>query len=316
MTKKKKITITAIVLSVLLVIGALVLGHFLANREKEPDFGIKDTLADGGGKRATVILLGGQSNAAGCSRDEYLRLYVSNGQYAEYEAGYDNVYINYYVSGNNVSNEFVKCSTNQGEPGGYFGPELGMAQRLNDMYPDETFFIIKCAWSGSNLYQEWLSPSSPGPTGEYYTNFVEYVNTSIDYLISKNYDVSIAGMCWMQGESDSFGTDTATDYQDRLATFVDDLRKEFADHSVEGGMAFIDAYIADSVLWTHYMLLNASKKAVANMSPLNSVIDTISEGLTVTEEPASDPDLAHYDAVSELRLGQLFVEELLSIIIL
>ena len=38
------------------------------------------------------FLLIGQSNAAGCSRDEYLQKNVSPEQYAKYENGFDNVY--------------------------------------------------------------------------------------------------------------------------------------------------------------------------------------------------------------------------------
>ena len=128
---------------------------------------VADTLPDGGGKRATVILLGGQSNASGCAIDEYLKRNVSQEKYAEYQSGYDNVYIN-YLSTLNISGGFVKCATAQGEVGGYFGPELGLAERLSETYPDETFFIIKCAWGGTNLYDEWLSPSSKGNTGKKY----------------------------------------------------------------------------------------------------------------------------------------------------
>ena len=56
--------------------------------------------------------------------------------------GYDNVYINYFVSGNNESQEFVKCGAKQGENGVAFGPELGMAQKLHELYPDQ----IRMGW--------------------------------------------------------------------------------------------------------------------------------------------------------------------------
>ena len=46
---------------------------------KKQSFTINDTLEDGHGKKATVILLGGQSNASGCSLDEYLKMNVSEG---------------------------------------------------------------------------------------------------------------------------------------------------------------------------------------------------------------------------------------------
>jgi hypothetical protein len=163
---------------------------------------INDTLPDGFGKKATIILLGGQSNASGCSRDDCLRQTVSSEKYAEYQAGYDNVYIN-YVAGLNQSQAFVKCSTLQGEVGGYFGPELGMAEKLHQERPNELFFIIKCAWGNTNLFEQWLSPSSKGKTGTHYKQFINFVEANVKYLRSKNYDVQIEGLCWVQGESES-----------------------------------------------------------------------------------------------------------------
>ena len=73
MSKKKKI-----LLSILSVFCAVVLamGGFFAIREyvsyAKIHFTVQDTLPDGQGKKATIILLGGQSNASGCSRDDYL----------------------------------------------------------------------------------------------------------------------------------------------------------------------------------------------------------------------------------------------------
>ena len=202
--KKKKIiiwTVVAVIAAALLGIG--IYFGIQAYKYSQIRFDIKDTLPNGQGKKVTVILLAGQSNASGCSRDDYLQKNVSADQYTQYRNGYDNVYINYYVSGNNISQGFVKCAALQGETGGHFGPELGLAEKLNQLYPDEMFFIIKWAWGGTDLYNMWLSPSSNGTTGQLYTPFVKYVQTSLEYLTYKNYDVTIEGMCWMQGESDS-----------------------------------------------------------------------------------------------------------------
>ena len=41
------------------------------------------------------------------------------------------------------------------------------------------------------------------------------------------------------------------------------------------------------------------------------VIDTNKYGLTCSNEPIDAPDLAHYDSLSQLRLGNLFAEELI-----
>ena len=310
MSKRKKIIIsaTSVLFAVLIGLGCFFgIRHYLENKIT---FTINDTLADGNGKKATVILLGGQSNASGCSLDEYLKKNVSAEKYAEYQNGYDNVYIN-FLSGANRSQEFVKCSTLQGEIEGGFGPELGLAEKLNEMYPDRTFFIIKCAWGGTDLYSQWLSPSSKGKTGELYKQFVAYVETSMKYLISKNYDVSIEGMCWMQGESDCFLVESSENYGEHLNNFIKDIRKKFSKYAADDGIAFIDAYIANNpVFWVYYEAVNRGKQEVAALSPMNALVDTISAGLICTEEPEGTPDIPHYDSLSEIKLGHLFAEQI------
>ena len=57
-------------------------------------------------------------------------------------------------------------------------------------------------------------------------------------------------------------------------------------------------------------MLNASKDYVASLSNLNYVVDTIGHGLRYDQEPYGNVDTAHYDSMSELKLGILFVEYL------
>ncbi|MBR2442207.1 MAG: hypothetical protein IKB20_04000 [Clostridia bacterium] len=273
------------------------------------NFEVKDTLANGKGEKVKVILLAGQSNASGCSQDAYLQQKTSPEKYAEYQAGYDNIYINYYVSGANESKAFVKCGAKQGELNGHFGPELGMAEKLNALYPNEKFFIIKYAWGGTDLFQQWLSPSSDGKTGDLYNAFIEYVKVSMRYLRRKNYDAEIVGMCWMQGESDSFSVEHGTQYEVHLTNFINDMRKDLAKYGRE--IPFVDAYIADNpIYWVYCDLVNESKRKVNETVSRTALVDTIAQGLTCSEEPADNPDLAHYDSLSQLKLGNLFIEEL------
>ena len=308
MLKRKKVMIAAI--STLSVIGLCLSTGTSCFYEEKTTFTVNDTLPDGNGKEAIVILLGGQSNASGASLDEYLAKNVSPEKYDEYKEGYDNVYIN-FLSGPKTSQAFVPCSILQGEGESAFGPELGLADKLHEMYPDKTFFIIKCAWGGTNLYSQWLSPTSKGMTGSLYKQFIRFVNTSVDYLISKNYDVKIEGMCWMQGESDAFTVDHSEKYAEHLSNLIGDIRNEFSQYATEDGIAFVDAYIADTPgVWPYYEAVNRGKAEVAGRSPMNVVIDTIAAGLECTEEPEGAPDLAHYDSMSEILLGHLFAEAL------
>ncbi len=311
MTKRKKVTLLIISVLCAVLLGLGIFFGVRAHFENATRF-VNDCLPDGGGRQARVILLGGQSNASGCSRDEYLKKNVSADKYSQYHNGYDNVYINYFATGTNESCGFVKCAALQGEAGGFFGPELGLAEKLHETYPDDTFFIIKYAWGGSNLYDQWLSPSSSGKAGALYRDFVKFVEASMKHLASKNYDVKIEGMCWMQGESDSVAVETATEYENNLSCLIADLRKKFSKYASDDGIAFVDAYIADNpAYWVHCDVVNHSKKLVADMSEMNVVIDTVSYGLSCSQEPEETPDLAHYDSLSEIKLGHLFADRIM-----
>lgn len=310
MLKRKNLIISTVSAVCAVILGLCVFFGIRHYTENKITFTVKDTLPDGNGKEATVILLGGQSNASGCSLDEYLKKNVSAEKYAEYQNGYDNVYIN-FLSGMNMSQEFVKCATLQGELEGAFGPELGLAEKLHEMYPDRTFFIIKCAWGGTNLFEQWLSPSGKGKTGDLYKQFTTYVETSVKYLISKNYNIKIEGMCWMQGESDCFSVEASEGYGDHLESFIKDIRKKFSRYAADDGIAFVDAYIADNpVFWVYCDAVNRGKAEVAALSPMNALVDTISAGLDCTKEPEGNPDIPHYDSLSEIKLGHLFAEHM------
>lgn len=305
--KKIKFFLITFIFIILVMIIIFITGFIsLSNRV---DYLINDTLEEGNGQKAKVILLAGQSNASGCSLDEYLKLNVSNEKYNEYSNGYDNVFINYYCSGNNISEGFVKCKTNQGEMNGYFGPELSMAEKLHELQPNELFFIIKYAWGATDLNKQWLSPKSFGKTGKIYDYFTQFVDQSINYLISKDYDVEIEAICWMQGESDSFSIAHAKAYETHLSNFIYDIRKKFSRYESHDGIALIDATIADNpVYWVYCDLVNQSKINVSLKSPLNVLIDTNAYGLTCQFEPIDNPDRAHYDSMSQVKLGHLFVE--------
>ena len=93
--------------------------------------------------------------------------------------------------------------------------------------------------------------------------------------------------------------------------FIEDIRKNFKKYASDDGIAFIDASIADNpVYWVYCELVNKSKRMVSEVSSMNVLVDTIANGLSCSEEPEETPDMAHYDSLSELKLGHLFAEEI------
>lgn len=306
MKNKKKIILLVVLVAVLLIIGICL---YFSNRDVKDstaanmEFTINDTLKDGEGKKVKVFLLAGQSNASGVASKEELKKNISDESYLKYQTGFYNVYINYYNdNGSNKSLGFINVKLDQGYTLGYFGPELGMGEKFNELYPNETIFIIKYAWGGSNLHTQWDSKN-----GNLYKAFIKFTKESMEYLKSKNYDAEIVSMMWMQGESDA-NLSYASEYKNNLLRMLSSTSKELDNYIQNEGMYFIDAYISQSIYWTEYKTINKAKQKVCDSSSLNMCIDTIKEGLTFDKEPESTPNLAHYDSLSELKLGHLFVQ--------
>lgn len=259
------------------------------------NFTINDNLDDGNGENVKVILLAGQSNATGVAYHSILKEKVSEDQYNQYCNGQSNVYINYNTeNGINKSDGFVHTNV---ESYVIYGPEIGLSERLCE--EKEKYFIIKYSYGGSNLYEHWKKENEC-----LYKGLITFTNQSIQYLKDKNYNPTIIAMCWMQGESDAFGQ-TSKKYYNNTKKFVGEIREEF------GNIRWIDAGISDSPYWEKYKTINDGKIKFSKLSDNNYYIDTIKEGLTYNQEPIDEPDLAHYDSLSQIKLGHLFAEKIL-----
>ena len=99
--------------------------------------------------------------------------------------------------------------------------------------------------------------------------------------------------------------------EEALENFIADIRKEFSQYAPEDGIAFVDAYIAaNPAYWVYYESVNQGKLEVAQRSSMNALVDTITAGLTCSTEPEGDPDMAHYDSMSQIKLGHLFGQQI------
>ena len=264
---------------------------------------IKNTLKRVKNKTAHIVFLYGQSNAVGYTYSEYLKLNNLD-KYNEYLSGYDNVFINHFTdNGTNTSDYgFKKITLGCGCLPDRFGPEMGIAEKMASAFPNEQTFIIKWAWGGTELHKLWLDGN--GGRGALYNPAMDFSIKCLNYLGSKGYNLSIEGICWMQGESDSFYPDWNQYYNDTKA-YVSYLREDLKGASET--IKFIDAGINEGVIgWTYASQVNRAKSAFATESGLNVNIDTNALGLTTLNEPTENPDIAHYDSLSMVKLGQAF----------
>lgn len=267
---------------------------------------------EGNGEIAHVLILTGQSNCTGCSITSYLKEQVTAENFARYKNGYSNVLINFNIDNHRTcsNGEFRKTDLMCGSYDEEFGPEVGLADKLNRAYPDKNFFILKISMSGYSLNYHWMRNYE---RGEIYNSTILFAKNSLDYLVSLNYNVSLDAVLFMQGESDTTNYKTKRYYKN-LSNYVSYLREDLSEYACDEGLYFIDAGISDSPYnLPTYKELNSIKEKFSKESDLNRYFSTIDNGLTTMYEPYYEPDLGHYDALSEIRLGELYAEELISI---
>jgi len=278
--------------------------------------------------KARIIVLAGQSNAVGVGHTKYLKDHFDSELIDRFYKGYDNVLINYSSHGIK-SNGFVKTTVNCTEAAkDTCGPELGIAKSLAERSND-TFYIVKCAFGGTNLCNDWLSPSCgapysadavgadcsdiidamnngrPIPAGRCYNELISLLRESIAVLKAEGKQPEIRAFFWMQGESDAQAMVHVEKYEWRYDNLLADFKAEFAEYL--DNCTYVDGGISDR--WLHYKEMNAIKRDYAARCGYQ-YLDTIAAGLTTEKEPIEEPDWAHYDVDSTIKLGELFAERL------
>ena len=262
-------------------------------------------------KEAKCIILSGQSNACGGGHARFLNLHDPQEKIDEFYRGYENVQINYY-SHDIKSDGFVPTTVGCTERSkATVGPEVGMAERLSEELPDEKFVILKFTMSGYSLNYHWLYD---GERASIYNSFLIFATTYINQLLDLGYGAELEAICWMQGESDTTEFKSAR-YLYNTERLVSFLREDLGSYSTDGEIYFIDAGISDSpYCLPSYREINQAKESFSHESELNVYFPTIEAGLTTMNEPYGNPDLGHYDAMSELTLGRMFGDEIIKIL--
>ena len=282
-------------------------------------------------KKAEIIVLAGQSNAVGCSYVDYLKKHISKERFDRLYKGFENIKIHYYshdVMSSGFVNTTFNCTVSDENT---FGPEVGIAETLDEKYPGREFFIVKLAFGGVTLYNDFISPSGNDRydftsyadqkdeaakalmagekfrPGWCFNELVELTAESIEDLKEKGYQPVIKAFCWMQGESDANMEAATVEYAHNYDAFINDFKSNFKKEL--DNCKFIDAGI--STVWERYERMNEIKRKYAETHADAVFIDTIAEGLTTMNEPAGNPDIGHYDSESMLLLGRLFAEKII-----
>ena len=110
------------------------------------------------------------------------------------------------------------------------GPEFQFGHILGERF-EEPVLLIKTAWGGKSLFEDFRPPSAGGETGPYFKQMIEEyragiasVATDFPELADKN--VELAGFVWMQGWNDMCSAVGRAEYEQNLVHLINDVRNE------------------------------------------------------------------------------------------
>ena len=242
---------------------------------------------------SNVYLIMGQSNASGVSQHKYLETSHPD-IYAKYMVGNPDVLISYDTD-EHIQENYVPVKFGFGNSEEYFGPEIGIADSLN-----EPAYIIKATYSGSCLMTQYVN--SGGKKLNFYKRFIKFIKKQLKTLEGQGKTPRLRGMFWMQGVTDSYK------YLNAQQHFYEYLRSDLNDWIYEY-FNFVDAYISTRTIWRQPEIINDCKQQFADRNEHCYCIKTNGEDenaitLYIKSETFEDEDLAHYDSNSMLLLGQ------------
>jgi hypothetical protein len=243
-----------------------------------------------------VFLLGGQSNMAGCGAGEWDVACPS-----PYNA--PQTAVKFWSS-----SSWVNLQPGFGFPNSVpnsFGPEVSFGYRLHQLLPNDDIYLVKLGVSGTNLAADW-NPDAPGAT---YTTFKTTAAAAIQNLTAAGKSPTVAGMIWMQGESDALNNgspNAAAAYAANLTNFIGTLRdkQKFADFA-NPNMPFVDGRI------TTYFGTAADNALVRNA--LTTVPGQVGQAAWINTDDLQCAFGGHYGTQGQIDLGLRFANAMVAV---
>ncbi len=112
----------------------------------------------------------------------------------------------------------------------HIGPELQFGHVIGD-HIDNQVLLIKTAWGGKSLFEDFRPPSAGGQVGPYYRQMLDEYREVLADLDKHfpDYDGrgwELAGFVWFQGWNDMCTPEAVPEYEQNLVHLIKDLRKE------------------------------------------------------------------------------------------
>jgi hypothetical protein len=233
-----------------------------------------------------VFLMAGQSNMVGAGYTSQLK--------SPYNATQPDVKIWKYTG------SWISLSPSFGDEtdpplSGRFGPEISFGYTIDHLFPDDDIYLVKYAVNGTTLSYDW----DPMRTDGLYNTLKTRAKAALANLTSAGKAYTIAGMLWMQGETDAKDLGSANAYQANLEEFITKVRADFS----ASDMKFVIGRISPP--WATYTgKVRTAQQAVAAKMTNVSWFNT-------DDLPIMDPNEPnyHYNSAGQIELGIRFANQ-------
>jgi hypothetical protein len=202
------------------------------------------------------------------------------------------------------------------------GPELMFAHELGAYFEDPVL-IIKTAWGGLSLAEDFRPPSAGGTTGPYYNTMIETVEAVTQNLDTEFPDIEvdefeISGFAWFQGWNDGASAEFLNTYESNLHHLVNDVRNDLdlpelpvvIQSSGHGGYENFGGWIQDM----QDIVAVAQENVGCNDSIYGGTVgfvDTKPLWITMAESPDDAGFHFHNNARTFLNIGKTMGEEMI-----
>ncbi len=230
-------------------------------------------------KTVKVFLLGGQSNMVG------------QGNTADLKSPY-NVPLPKIKIWQAKTKQWISLA-----PASQFGPELSFGHAMAKAFHNDDIRLVKYARNGTALYNDW-APT----TGAQYVAFMKTVKGALADLDANKVKYEIAGMLWVQGESDAH-EGKGEDYKKNLLAFIKHMRAQYKTLN----MPFIMARVRDFYgKGAQAKMVRDAQESVAQKTKYVTWFDTDDCGQLING--------GHYDSAGLIEIGKRFAEKYIELI--
>ncbi len=183
---------------------------------------------------------------------------------------------------------------------GGFGPEIAFARTLLAKEPGRKISIVKAAFSGTGIGQDW-DPDAPGEAGSCYRALLEEVREASAAAKAEGVTLRPRALLWVQGESDAKPGEVEL-YDERLAEMIASLREDLDAPNLAALVAVNTQFGLGKN--PHMPAIVEAQKAVAENDPRTVYVDT-------AEAPIINA--AHFSTEGTLDIGRWFAEAFLKL---